>query len=278
LLLGAQPLSTYNGFLCDEDHEDSVIDALASYIKNHLAWDEFHMNGMVDKRLFSFAKKFSSDKFYVHQSSGLPSLRISLPNSWDIYEKEFVGKRTRKTLHKSSNRVTANPNFKITHLGPDTAERDIDIALAMWQNRYGKKLSASLQRKMLIHLFHQKKLWLNILWDGQKPVSTELGIIDEENKTFVAYLTGYDSNYARISPGMLIQLDSIRKAIETGAIYYDFLLGDDQYKRSLGATEREVKIVIVKRRLFKAIAASSVYRITSFIKKPVKRLLRLLKP
>ena len=48
------------------------------------------------------------------------------------------------------------------------------------------------------------------------------------------YNTGFDPSAARLSPGLLVQLHSIREAIDEGLRWADLGQGDFAYKRALG--------------------------------------------
>ena len=52
--------------------------------------------------------------------------------------------------------------------------------------------------------------------------------------TVFLYNSCYDPAYARLSPGAVCNVFSIKKSIEQGRKKYDFLKGTEPYKRHLG--------------------------------------------
>jgi len=54
------------------------------------------------------------------------------------------------------------------------------------------------------------------------------------------YNAGFDPQASRLSPGLVVELASIRDAIERGQQTYDLGPGDYRYKRDLGGQEREL--------------------------------------
>ena len=57
------------------------------------------------------------------------------------------------------------------------------------------------------------------------------------------YNSGYDPEYAHLSVGLVSKAFAIREAIALGKQRFDFLRGDEEYKRRLGGVDREVVTV-----------------------------------
>jgi CelD/BcsL family acetyltransferase involved in cellulose biosynthesis len=52
------------------------------------------------------------------------------------------------------------------------------------------------------------------------------------------YQTGYDARYGRYGPGRRIMAHAVASAIDEGARVFDFLRGDEPYKKGWGAESR----------------------------------------
>jgi CelD/BcsL family acetyltransferase involved in cellulose biosynthesis len=65
------------------------------------------------------------------------------------------------------------------------------------------------------------------------------------------YQSGWDpeSPFTKLSPGMIIQGQAIRDAIEGGHAYYEFLRGDESYKSRLTKSTRKTATLLVARGL-----------------------------
>jgi CelD/BcsL family acetyltransferase involved in cellulose biosynthesis len=66
--------------------------------------------------------------------------------------------------------------------------------------------------------------------------------------TIFGYLTGFDPNHDRFGIGRILLYESIRHAIESGFHRWDFLRGDEPYKRSWGAEKLDKIRLIVTRK------------------------------
>lgn len=62
----------------------------------------------------------------------------------------------------------------------------------------------------------------------------------EDAETVYLYNSGYDPAYANLAAGLVSKAWAIRDACERGKKRFDFLRGEEEYKRRLGGVEREV--------------------------------------
>jgi len=74
------------------------------------------------------------------------------------------------------------------------------------------------------------------------------------------YLSGFDLDLGRYSPGAVLMARAVEEAQASGARVFDLLRGDENYKREWGAREsRTVRVVVTKRRSLRSwIAASAI--------------------
>jgi CelD/BcsL family acetyltransferase involved in cellulose biosynthesis len=81
------------------------------------------------------------------------------------------------------------------------------------------------------------------------------------------YLSGFDLELGRYSPGALLMARAVDDAQASGARVFDLLRGDENYKREWGACERRtVRVVVTKRRdprSWLAAAAITVERVAA---------------
>lgn len=86
--------------------------------------------------------------------------------------------------------------------------------------------------------------WIEV---EREPAAIEIDLLGGD--TLYYYQTGMNPNLAEISPGWLLQVASIKRAIGDGLACFDFLRGDEGYKASWGAQPRQlVQIRIAARR------------------------------
>jgi CelD/BcsL family acetyltransferase involved in cellulose biosynthesis len=70
---------------------------------------------------------------------------------------------------------------------------------------------------------------------------------ENEGTTFL-YNSGYDPSFAHLAVGLLSKVCAIRDAIERGKATFDFLRGDEEYKRHLGGESRRVLTLRMEQR------------------------------
>ena len=81
-------------------------------------------------------------------------------------------------------------------------------------------------------------LWLAVSWAGDQPLAALAGFVDPAKKTMYSFMSGYNVEFDKLSPGRVLDGYSIRYGIEQGYQSYDYLRGDSGYKYSLGGQER----------------------------------------
>ncbi|HJT16520.1 MAG TPA: GNAT family N-acetyltransferase, partial [Thermoanaerobaculia bacterium] len=69
-----------------------------------------------------------------------------------------------------------------------------------------------------------------------RPIAVFYGFADAS--TVYYYLSGYDPELEKLSPGTLIVAHAIESAIGDGAATFDFLRGAEDYKYTWGAKDR----------------------------------------
>lgn len=81
--------------------------------------------------------------------------------------------------------------------------------------------------------------------DG-RPAGATLSL--ERKGTAYLYNSGYDPQFAGLAAGLVSKAWTIRAAIERGIERFDFMRGEEDYKRRLGGVEREIVTVRLRQR------------------------------
>jgi len=68
----------------------------------------------------------------------------------------------------------------------------------------------------------------------------------EDKETVYLYNSGYDPAFANLAAGLVSKAWAIRDACERGKRRFDFLRGEEEYKRRLGGVEREVVTLVLR--------------------------------
>jgi CelD/BcsL family acetyltransferase involved in cellulose biosynthesis len=135
------------------------------------------------------------------------------------------------------------------YAGAETLERDLDAAFRLHRARFGKHTACNycgahepFQRAFAALALERG--WLRLLFfelDGE-PVSFEHGFLFE--RAYFAYQAGRDRAWDRHSVGSLVELETIRAAIEAGAAEYRFLGGEEGYKYRFPTEDPRLETVV----------------------------------
>ena len=68
-----------------------------------------------------------------------------------------------------------------------------------------------------------------------------------DDSTYYLYNSSFDPSFSSVSPGVVLLVSLIGKTIEEGLTRFDFLKGNETYKRRLGAVHRPLYTVSCRR-------------------------------
>ena len=163
---------------------------------------------------------------------------MALPSSWEAFLKRLTGKQ-RHEIRRKLRRLNAAGQVKYRIIKDiDAVRTEIDIFMALFRSNRPEKAAfmtsrmeayfRSLAESMAAH--HMLRLaFLEI--DGQPAASV---MCFDDHSTVYLYNSGYDLNFSSLSVGLLSKALSIKDSIQRGRRKYDFLKGDEKYKRYLG--------------------------------------------
>jgi CelD/BcsL family acetyltransferase involved in cellulose biosynthesis len=163
---------------------------------------------------------------------------MALPFSWEAFLERLTGKQ-RHEIRRKLRRLDAAGQVKYRFVEDvNTVRTEIDTFIALFRSNRSDKVAfmtsqmeayfRSLAESMAAH--HMLKLAFLEL-DGQ-PVAAVLCF--DNGSTVYLYNSGYDMHFSSLSVGLLSKVLSIKDSIQRGRRKYDFLKGDEKYKRYLG--------------------------------------------
>ena len=83
-------------------------------------------------------------------------------------------------------------------------------------------------------------VYLTVLWRRDKPVAAQANYIDLVKRHSLFHVAGRDQTARDLSAGLMLQAHAIRWSIANGLKRYDFTIGDEAYKYSLGGIDRKI--------------------------------------
>lgn len=238
----------YNGWLCDPERERDALAALSRHVLDHLRWDCFALRDVCAPGLDDWLSGFGA----ACRATRLPdtvAMSLALPATWDEYVGS-LGPRGAKRLRYVMRRVERVANYRVSESGSDDGDELIETALGLWRQRWPEIADETLGsvRAILSRCDESGSLRVRVLWCGSEPMAAVIGLLDHDHGAFSYYCGGYSEKFGRFSPGRVVVAHAVRQAIEAGCRVFDFLRGDEPYKRAFGATAGAIRNVRIERR------------------------------
>jgi len=254
----------YSGFISLPDLENEVIAQFCSQLKR-MDWRKLVLKNLAisDHRLKLLTEQFETDQYslkYLEHSSNNDMVNLlkcpwlDLPDSFEHYLSQQVSANTRQKLRRLLRKLDSSDELLVTHSDPQTHQRDLDILIDYWKDKWASHKGSSLDRlagkyrEILQQGLESNTLMLPVLWQGDHPLAA-LGIfVDHQKKSLLYFIAGRDESSGNPPPGMMLHAYCIRWAIDNGFGTYDFLRGDERFKYSFGATDRQIHYLVIRAR------------------------------
>ncbi|MEL6365905.1 MAG: GNAT family N-acetyltransferase [Pseudomonadota bacterium] len=254
----------YTGFLCDPGLEASVCEAFANEI-SRMSFARLTLSFFSGpaSRLEQFQKAFGTAVFETSvlerkinsgETNNLICPYVDLPESFDRYL-EQLSSNSRQKIRRLLRRLDADPDLRITRSRSETHEQDAAILSELWFLQYaerkGQKRAAKLagQFKEVVGAGLANGLvYLAVLWRGRRPVAAQANYVDPVRGHTLFHVGARDETITDLPIGLMLQAHCIRWSIAQGFRRYDFTLGDETYKYSFGAVDREIACIEIATR------------------------------
>lgn len=226
-----------------EDGRHDIAIALWSALEAERRWDLVDFDGALAGGLVEdLALRRSTD--LARHTALIPYRRLPLAGEWEDVEAQF-GRNHRTNIRRYARkmdqeagapvsvRLVAEPDDVV-----DTMERlgELHQQVRIAQGDEGAFATPQLRRfhtTVAVRLAEAGRLRLHRLDVGGEMAAAICCFRQADTVAF--YTTGYDERWGRFGPGRRIMAEAIRSALEEGATEFDFLRGDEPYKRSWGA-------------------------------------------
>jgi len=255
----------YTGFICHPDHEEDAIPALARHLRDEMSWERLHLENICasDRRLELFKSQFPAAEFrttYRNRTSKTDGINllvcptVALPATFDDYLQLRISANTRQKIRRFMRQIDAADDLRIVESVPSTRERDIDVLTRFWQHRWAERkgdqveVMAQKYHRILEQGLEAGIMHMSLLLDRDRPVALNASFVDRGKRCMLFYVTARDMAWRRLPAGLVLHACNIRWAIEQGMQEYHLLRGDEQYKHSLGGTDRSIACIRIERR------------------------------
>ena len=163
-------------------------------------------------------------------------LVLDLPATYDAYLAS-IGKSLRYDVRKLDKSLFQEGRARIEPIGSEDIDRGLDTLFDQHKKRWRKRglpgaffgKSVAFHRAWARIASEKGWLWLSILHLDDQPIGAIYAMT--LGKTCYYYQAGFDPEKGSVSPGTLLVASTIRRAIEEGKTHFDFMRGDEPYKR-----------------------------------------------
>ena len=251
-LLGSSDVWDYRDLIIVPGWEEQVCRSLAGYLRES-PWQYLELGGISE---FSptaryFPALMQSCGFAVEQEMEEVAVYLDLPTAWETFL-EGLNSKNRHELRRKMRRLEKEMNFELSK-AEDLLALSGKMEIFFDLHRKSRKDKEEFMTPEMKSYFaeiaarFQERGWLSLTFlqiEG-KEVATFFSF--EFSGTEYVYNSGYDPEFSRFSPGIVLAALCIRQAIEKRMVRFNFLRGREKYKYQLGGKEEKIYRIRVKK-------------------------------
>ena len=247
LRFATDPVADYAGVLCAAGAECDAVPALAQAI-SAIGWDRAVLCDVRDERMGRVLARLSELGIALETGSDHTCYAFDLPDTYEAFLARLSYGTRRRTVRPMKVLAEKLPGFRVTAASPKDAAAHVDAVIALNTARWqGTALRARRLRALLCAAFEAGCLRVHVLWDGDRPIAGGAAFVDEIHGTYGFYLVGHDGDYEEYGPGKAVLDVLVREAIAGGFRTFDFLRGEDEYKKSYATQSTPIRSYVAVR-------------------------------
>lgn len=244
-LSGSTDVCDYRDIIIAPGKEEEVFQALGRFFAEG-PWEYLEFNGISE---FSPTRQFLPALmplfgFPVVQEVEEVALYLDLPITWEAFL-ERLSSKDRHELRRKMRRLEKELAFEILRVDDGLSLRaGMEIFFAL--HRKSRKDKAEFMTPQMEAYFQEistrfrEKGWLNLSFLKVSGKEVAAFFSFDFAGTEYVYNSGYDPEFARFSPGIVLAAQCIRQAIERRMTGFNFLRGREDYKYHLGGREEKI--------------------------------------
>ena len=255
----------YTGLVCRPDWEDEALVALAAALRA-LPWSHASLTNWLvsDHRRALFLSTFAADEYEVSiedrvrvegKTDNHVCPFVPLPNSYEEYLSTRVSANTRQKIRRFWRKVEESTDLELKPSDPEHFEEHLDALLELWlrkwapvRGRGSAERAVRKYRQILGQSMECDAVFMPMLWSTGTLLGGLVHIVDRRGGTVHFIVAGRDETASQPYIGLVLHAYSIRWAIDNRMRVYDLCHGDEAYKYSLGATDKRIEHLTIRRR------------------------------
>lgn len=240
--IGGIDLTDYLGPICSLEDRDDVADTLVEWLLTTDAeWDELDAHNMPVP--FGFAEflveRADARGIAFRGDQEETAAVLPLPSEWEGYLESLEAKERRELKRKRRRLAREIPDARFRTATADTLDADLKTFVDMHRGAEGHKGHfmkpeiATFFERVARRFIEVGWLRLDLLEVGDRAIASTFSF--QTSNTFYLYNSAYEPDAARLSPGLVLVSELVKRSIERGLKQFDFLRGPERYKYQLGA-------------------------------------------
>lgn len=241
--VGGIDLTDYLGPICSLDDRDDVADALVHWLATtELEWHELDAHSMPVPLGFAefLVERADAAGFTFAFDQEETSAVLSLPRDWDSYLEKLKPKDRHELRRKRRRLENSHPDAVVRTATEETLDADFKTFVEMHRGAEGHKGHfmdpgvASFFELVARRFIDRGWLRLDLLEIEGRAVASTFGF--QLERKYYLYNSAYEPDAARLSPGLVLVSEVVKRTIDEGLELFDLLRGPERYKYQLGAT------------------------------------------
>ena len=245
--------SDYMGVLCEPSRGAAVAEAIAGWLDNPASrdqladfrWDLLELDGVAksDAVIRRLTECLESTNCRAAVAQAERCWALELPEQWDTYLGTISSDYRRKL--RNLDRKYIATGRATWQLASSDAQREVFLqSLIRLHTKRRESIGSSgcfshlgfdqFLQLASARLLDRGKLWLTQTEIDGEPAANSICL--QVGDTVYLYQCGFDPKFVKCNPGWIQNIFNLRAAIEGGYKRFDFLRGDEPYKKHLGAS------------------------------------------
>lgn len=256
--------SDYVDIICDPKHYELCVQSLAEHIKS-MNFDVVELECTKGNRLAQLLQQHLDHQFRSDNREVEPTWRMNLPESWE----EFIAgtkSSLRRKIKKSIRRIESGE----VAISSTSDGLDFDSAFEILKDLHTRRFNSmdkpgvfaddrftDFLQSSAAEFCSQSKGEIVIASHNGKPFAAQ--IYFESQEGFQFYQGGNDPEMMKLEPGHLLFSWMVKRAINRGDRVFDFLRGNEPYKKFWGASPRsQFKMRMISKRILPTAVAKMI--------------------
>lgn len=220
-----------------EDAPGCIAAALDFLVRSGLAWDVLRLPAVSDDSAVIAGSRGASQRIAHVQLPVTVAPYIAGPKSFDQLMSE-LSRNERYKLRSRGRKLLEGEGVTYVNFTRDERGQALSLLLRLHKERAAEKGIDSSFARPHVQAFHEKLLermdWNHVLFRGLRSKQEVIAIFYGfrlQDRVFYFQL-GHDPGWSKWSPGLVLITETVREALGNGCKEYNFLQGDEPFKRT----------------------------------------------